>query len=169
MGHAAFLAFAEDFGLSSDAVLSTIELGDIFLTAVDADVGLGGLTLLGLWEALVRCALVALGKISDATILNKLRSLLLHMWRASSETVPRAFADGRRSADVLAAAMLFNKRFTAQWAADGYRDYLSPEARAPESGQSMLDRLMRPNTVTARALQATYESALARAAQGASD
>lgn len=38
--------------------------------------------------------------------------------------------------------MLFNKRFTAAWAADGYRDYLSPETRALETGKTVLSRLL---------------------------
>jgi hypothetical protein len=47
------------------------------------------------------------------------------MWRSINTSVPRAF-DARRSVstyqgDLLSGAMLFNKKFTAQWAADGYR------------------------------------------------
>ena len=38
--------------------------------------------------------------------------------------------------------MLFNKRFTAAWAADGYRDYLSPEQRPLETGKTVLSRLL---------------------------
>ena len=41
-----------------------------------------------------------------------------------------------------AGAMLFNKRFTSAWAADGYRDYLSPEQRPLESGKTVLSRLL---------------------------
>ena len=42
----------------------------------------------------------------------------------------------------VAGAMLFNKRFTAAWAADGYRDYLSPETRPLETGKTVLSRLL---------------------------
>jgi hypothetical protein len=42
--------------------------------------------------------------------------------------------------------MLFNKRFTAAWAADGYRDYLSPEQRRPETGKAVLTRLLKGAT-----------------------
>jgi hypothetical protein len=50
---------------------------------------------------------------------------LRYMWRSINTSVPRAF-DARRSVstyqgDLLSGAMLFNKKFTAQWAADGYR------------------------------------------------
>lgn len=42
-----------------------------------------------------------------------------------------------------AGAMLFNKRFTAAWAADGHRDYLTAESQQPETGKAVLSRLLR--------------------------
>mmetsp|Transcript_157525 Transcript_157525/g.382570 ORF Transcript_157525/g.382570 Transcript_157525/m.382570 type:complete len:114 (+) Transcript_157525:1-342(+) len=38
--------------------------------------------------------------------------------------------------------MQFNVKFTAMWAKDGYRDYLSPEAEAREEARDVLNRLM---------------------------
>lgn len=92
------------------------------------------------------CAL----QISDATIIDKIRGLFLYMWRAINKCVPRAFSDRRNistyAGDLLAGAMNFNKRFTAAWAADGYRDYLSPETASAESGKTVLSRLLRKGT-----------------------
>lgn len=99
------------------------------------------------WEAMVRCALVAYSKISDATIIDRIRGLFLYMWRAINRSVPRAFSERRNvstyAGDLLSGAMLFNKRFTAAWAADGYRDYLSPDATPLESGKAVLNRLLK--------------------------
>lgn len=39
-------------------------------------------------------------------------------------------------------SVLFNKRFAAAWAADGYVDYLSPVDAAQESGKEVLGRLL---------------------------
>lgn len=68
------------------------------------------------------------------------------MWRSMNKNVPRAFSERRNvstyAGDLLSGAMLFNKRFTQQWAADGYRDYLSPDPIVLESGLDVLHRLL---------------------------
>jgi hypothetical protein len=149
LGYAEFLKFAPAFDLSNNVILSTIELGDIYLSSIktaDPSATMRKLSFPEFWESLVRCALVAYSKISHVTILDKIRGLMLYMWRAINGSVPKAWADGRRAGttnpgDLLAGAMLFNKKFTAAWAADGYRDYLSPPAAAEEDGQTVLARL----------------------------
>ena len=131
-------------------ILSTLEIGDIFLSSlrtVDHESTIRKLTFPEFWEALVRCALVAYSKISDSSVIDKIRGLFLYMWRAINRSVPRAFAERRNvstyAGDLLAGAMLFNKRFTAAWAADGYRDYLAPDAPPLESGKAVLTRMLR--------------------------
>ena len=123
-------------------ILSTLEIGDIFLSSirtVDHGSTIRKLTFPEFWEALVRCALVAYSKISDSSVIDKIRGLFLYMWRAINRSVPRAFAERRNvstyAGDLLAGAMLFNKRFTAAWAADGYRDYLAPDAPPLDAGE----------------------------------
>lgn len=150
MGYPEFLKFAADFDLSSSVILSTLEIGDIYLSSLrcpDHDSTIRKLTFPEFWEALVRCALVAYSKISDSSVLDKIRGLFLYMWRAINRSVPRAFVDRRDvstyAGDLLAGAMLFNKRFTAAWSADGYRDYLSPDALPVETGKAVLNRLLR--------------------------
>jgi hypothetical protein len=158
LGYAEFLKFAQAFDLSSNTILSTIELGDIYLSSVkttDPSATMHKLTFPEFWESLVRCALVAYGKISSVTIVDKIRGLLLYMWRAINGSVPKAWGDVRRGGstnpgDLLAGAMLFNKRFTAVWAADGYRDYLSPPPLAAEDGQTVLARLKGGSSSAAR-------------------
>ena len=186
LGYAELLKFASDFDLASTVLLSTLELGDIFLSSlknVAPDATIRKLSFPEFWEALVRCSLVAYSKISDASVVDKLRGLFLYMWRSMNKSVPRAFAERRNvttyAGDLLSGewegwrkweegvwppktlragwphprfvhplppspgAMLFNKRFTAAWAADGYRDYLSPDATPLESGKVVLSRLLK--------------------------
>lgn len=158
LGYAEFLRFAQAFDLSSNTILSTIELGDIYLSSIkaaDPSASMHKLTFPEFWEALVRCSLVAYSKISSVTIVDKIRGLLLYMWRAINGSVPKAWSDVRRAGstnpgDLLAGAMLFNKRFTAVWAADGYRDYLSPPPAAAEDGQTVLARLKGGGSTAAR-------------------
>jgi hypothetical protein len=88
--------------------------------------------------------------------------LFLFMWRAINRNVPKAWGDGRRqgstsAGDLLAGAMLFNKKFTAAWAADGHREYLSPPPVVPGDGKSALARIMQSGS-NARALAATAAS-----------
>ena len=67
------------------------------------------------------------------------------MWRAINDTVPRSMAGDSLSTycgDLINGAMQFNVKFTAMWAKDGYRDYLSPEAEAREEARDVLNRLM---------------------------
>jgi hypothetical protein len=104
------------------------------------------LTFTEFWEALVRCALIAYSKISDASPGDKVRGLFLYMWRAINETVPRAMASQNSltsyMGDLISGSMQFNVKFTAMWSKDGYRDYLSPEVEAREEARDVLNRLM---------------------------
>lgn len=149
LGYGEFLRFAADFSLSSSVILSTLEIGDIYLSSlrpIEGEQTVRKLSFVEFKEALVRCALVAYSKISDASILDKIRGLFLYMWRSINKSVPKAMDRRSNSStyhgDLLAGAVLFNKRFTAQWAADGYRDYLSSESEEAETGKTVLGRLL---------------------------
>jgi hypothetical protein len=100
------------------------------------------------WHSSISCLslIYVCVQISDATIIDKVRGLFLYMWRSINKSVPRAFSERRNvstyAGDLLSGAMLFNKRFTAAWANDGYRDYLTPEETRLESGKTVLGRLL---------------------------
>jgi hypothetical protein len=69
------------------------------------------------------------------------------MWRAINESVPKAMSASSSSltsymGDLISGSMQFNVKFTAMWAKDGYRDYLSPEVEAREEARDVLNRLM---------------------------
>ncbi len=165
LGYSAFLKLAADFDLSNTVILSTRELGDIFLSAIRLDdraPAVRKLTFDEFWEALVRCAMRAYSKISHSTPLDRVRGLFLYMWRAITRSVPRAFNDRRNvttyAGDLLSGAMLFNKRFTAMWAEDGYRDYLTPVPIKEESGAAVLARLTQGGTSRSAQLEASTGS-----------
>jgi endonuclease/exonuclease/phosphatase family metal-dependent hydrolase len=69
------------------------------------------------------------------------------MWRSINRSVPRAITERRNmstyAGDLISGAMLFNKRFQSQWAADGYRDYLTADVVPRETGKTVLSRLLR--------------------------
>ncbi|KAA0160519.1 hypothetical protein FNF27_01454 [Cafeteria roenbergensis] len=149
LSYAGFLKFAADFDLSSSVILSTLELGQIYLASlreVDPEAHIRKLTFDEFWDALLRCAIVAYSKISKSGVADKLKGLFLYMWRAINRSVPRAVTERRSvttyAGDLMSGAMLFNKRFTALWQDDDFRDYLSPEAAEEESGRAVLRRLM---------------------------
>ena len=48
-------------------------------------------------EALLRCALVAYSKISDAALIDKVRGLFLYMWRSINKGVARSLDTSRTS------------------------------------------------------------------------
>ena len=149
LGYNEFLRFAMDFHLSSSVILSTLEIGDIYLSSIKATDGqenIRKLTFHEFFEALVRCALVAYDKISGASVGDKVRGLFLYMWRAINESVPRAIEERRNittyMGDLISGSMAFNVKFTAMWAKDGYRDYLSPAVPAREEARDVLSRLL---------------------------
>jgi hypothetical protein len=156
LSYGAFLRFAADFDLSNSVILSTLELGDIYLSSlkeIEPESHIRKLTFGEFWDALLRCALVAYSKISSAPPADKLKGLFLYMWRAINRSVPKAFSERRSvttyAGDLIAGAMLFNRRFTALWHEDDYRDYLSPEAASEESGRAVLRRIMGSPSATA--------------------
>ena len=115
LGYNEFLRFALDFNLSSNVILSTLEIGDIYLSSIkvtDGQENIRKLTFAEFWEALVRCALVAYSKISNASPGDKIRGLFLYMWRSINDTVPRAIEERRNvttyMGDLINGSMAFN-------------------------------------------------------------
>lgn len=162
LGYPAFLKFAADFDLSNSVILSTLEIGNVYLSSVretDPDRHVRKLTFDEFWDALVRCSQVAYTKISSSAPADKLKGLFLYMWRAINRSVPRAVTERRGTStyagDLISGAMLFNKRFTALWHDDDYRDYLRPLDPPEETGRAVLRRVMASSGRTAADLTAS--------------
>lgn len=65
MEYSDFLRFASDFGLANSMALTTLDLGDIFLTVISTqsfETNLRCISFREFWEVLIRCALVAFRK-----------------------------------------------------------------------------------------------------------
>ena len=151
LSYSDFLKFAMDFHLSSTIILSSIEIGDIYLTVIRSGKGqaqsglVRKLSFEEFMEAIVRCAITAYSKISKSSVADKLRGLFLYMWRAINKTVPKALEYRKGTStyggDLMRGAMLFNSKFTSAWSADGFRDYLSPEVKIKDPARVVLSRL----------------------------
>ena len=145
-----FSQFCTDFQLGSNVLLTNVKLGDVFLSSLKDVVPratIRGLAYTEFCEALLRCALVGYRSISEASELDKLKGLFLHLNRAIECAVPRAWADGRRSTvptdagDLLEGSKTFARRFCHMWELDGLRDYLAPPLQMWEPGLTVLERL----------------------------
>eukprot|EP00636_Phaeomonas_parva_P006273 CAMPEP_0118862584 /NCGR_PEP_ID=MMETSP1163-20130328/7737_1 /TAXON_ID=124430 /ORGANISM="Phaeomonas parva, Strain CCMP2877" /LENGTH=477 /DNA_ID=CAMNT_0006796501 /DNA_START=10 /DNA_END=1443 /DNA_ORIENTATION=+ len=118
MSYAAFIRMANDLGLSNLNMLTTLELGDVFISSIcdgsgDPEYDCAGagmkvktnsagagmkvktnessfrkLSFREFWEALVRCALVAYRNDTLASDLDKFQGLLLSIWRTLQSAVP---------------------------------------------------------------------------------
>jgi len=174
LGYNEFLKFANDFNLSSSLLLSTMEVGEIYLSAIHTTKTHGyirQLTHNEFEQALVHCAMKSYEKKMEAfrkadaqspeirmaleayknrrvNAGDKIRALFLHMWRAIHKTVPRA-VESRRGvytydADLRRGSSKFISTFAQQWQEDEYRDYLAPDGSAIPDARLVLDRLLQP-------------------------
>eukprot|EP00753_Platysulcus_tardus_P010386 PLAT2620.1.p1 GENE.PLAT2620.1~~PLAT2620.1.p1 ORF type:complete len:440 (+),score=160.43 PLAT2620.1:24-1322(+) len=173
MSYANFLKFSHDFNLSTSTILSTIEIGDIYLCATRAKEGADTVRKLRFpefKECLIRAALVAYDKISTATPRDKIQGLFLYMWRALNKAVPRAMVERSSlttyAGDLMRGAMLFNNKFTTKWREDEYRDYLSPDDELAEHARDVLGRLMARDADEEAARRRSPRKASPRRARG---
>mmetsp|Transcript_14822 Transcript_14822/g.22313 ORF Transcript_14822/g.22313 Transcript_14822/m.22313 type:complete len:455 (-) Transcript_14822:230-1594(-) len=138
MNYEEFLSFASDFGLASSMALTTLDLGDIFLTVISTqsfETTLRSISFREFWEVLVRCALVAFRKTKDIPTEDKLKGMFLYMWRHMQQSMlANSSGGGSRTAaaggftifqgGLLRGSKILNERFIMAWNKDGFRDYL---------------------------------------------
>ena len=140
--------FCVDFDLGS-VPLSAYDMGRAYLSVLvrlNKSLGakhpdaVGRLDFDSFWEVLVRCSEFAYGHLYDVTPENRLKALLIHLWKGL-DRIEETYT-GRRYGDALMrACTIFNQRFTAMWARDGHRDYLSPIVEVTLDGRELLDEL----------------------------
>ena len=83
MGYDDFMRFTTEFGMGSSVGLSSLDIGDIYLTVIaqsNFQLAVRKLVFDEFWEVLVSCALKAFSK-SLATTEDKVKGLFLYMWR----------------------------------------------------------------------------------------
>jgi hypothetical protein len=143
-----FVRFGTDFSMTRSCLLTTVELGDVFLTCARSSsptTNMRRLTFDEFWEAVVRCALVAYSDMKlqsrkaptkavgfhtfkVVSPADKLRNMFLFMWRTINNNVPRALgmhaADGTYTANLITGAQEFSSAFVADWKQKDFCDYL---------------------------------------------
>eukprot|EP00597_Dinobryon_sp_UTEXLB2267_P007803 CAMPEP_0170097076 /NCGR_PEP_ID=MMETSP0019_2-20121128/28993_1 /TAXON_ID=98059 /ORGANISM="Dinobryon sp., Strain UTEXLB2267" /LENGTH=476 /DNA_ID=CAMNT_0010319243 /DNA_START=1605 /DNA_END=3032 /DNA_ORIENTATION=- len=150
MGYSSFMKFANDFGLLSTSLnLTNVDIGDIYLTVISFNnfsTSIRKIDFKEFWECIVRSALKAFQAYEEMTSDQKLKELLLHMWRhTQSNSHDHMLGYGTlqgggfntHKGSLLKVSQLFSEKFTAAWAKDEYRDYLvapvsfsSPQGKA---------------------------------------
>jgi len=174
IGYNEFLKFASDFNINSSLLLSTMEVGEIYLSAIHTTKNHGyirQLTHSDFELALVHLAIKSYEKKMEAfektgaqspeiqaalaayrenrvNTGDKIRALLLHMWRAIHKDVP-TIVKSRRGVhtyvgDLRRGSAKFNAVFAQQWHEDEYRDYLTPDSSSVPDARMVLDRLLKP-------------------------
>lgn len=159
IGYADFVRFSGDFGLQSSMGLTTLDMGDIYLSVISMqnfETSVRKMTFREFWEALVRSSLVAFKNVPGLLPEEKVKSMFLYMWRHIQESVQEQ-VNGTISSGggmntykggLIRGAQILNERFIAAWAKDGYKDYLDTTPPVPSfnsteaKASSMLNKLI---------------------------
>lgn len=171
-----FVQFCQDYNLRSTNLLTSIQVGEAFFESVGYDYNtklVAGMGFEQFCDCLFLMAVFAY-RHAHATVTrqNKVKALLLFMWRASGATDKRAKAAnakgkvGQSHAGSLNmfGSGAFNDHFIRQWTAEGFPNYSSPVVKQMESGRSILDRLIA--TAAARGVTANSPRKAAKGATG---
>ena len=129
-----WLRFCNDFGFQVSMGLTSIDVGDVYLTVISKNnftTRVRSLTFSEFWEVLIGCSLKAFSS-NQVSYLEKLKCLFFYMWRSievsmSEQMKKDAVNLSTTKGALIRGAQLLNGRFTAQWAKDDYRDYTSNE------------------------------------------
>lgn len=138
MGYHDFIRFANDFGLVTSLGVTTLDLGDIYLTVLyysNFTPSVRRIELREFWEVLIRCALVAFQDKKSLTTETKIKALFLAIWRHIQSSVKdhmngygqiQGGGFGAYKGALLRGTQILNDKFIAAWTKDEYRDYLAP-------------------------------------------
>jgi hypothetical protein len=139
-----FIRFVNEFGLNVNLKLTAIDAGDMYLSVIamnNFEPVLRKINLVEFWDLLVACALLTLRDRHDLTVSDKLKAVLMLMWRHIEDTT-RNNMKGTKAAykrfdssvhdkgTLLKICQKLNERFLAAWTKDGLQDYLAPNSSA---------------------------------------
>lgn len=159
IGYGEFVRFSSDFGMQSSMGLTTLDLGDIYLSVIQMsnfDTVVRKMTFSEFWESLVRCALVAFKEYPGLPLQDKVKSMFLYMWRHIQQSVQEQ-VNGTVSTGgglntykggLIRGAQILNERFISAWEKDGYKDYLDTKPSPPSfnstaaKANSMMNKLI---------------------------
>jgi hypothetical protein len=145
MSYSDFIRFSNDFGMVTTLSITTMDLGDIYLTTTffnNFTPRLRRISFMEFWEVMVRCALVAFQDKKSLTSEIKIKGLFLSIWRHIQSSAADhmngygTIAGGgfnTYKGALLRGTQLLNEKFVAAWTKDNYCDYLAPlVAPSPE-------------------------------------
>lgn len=136
VGYDEFLRFSVDFGVTSSLGLTTLDVGDIYLSVCShSDYHIQGVNFEEFWESMVRCALKAFKDYNKLSNGIKVKCFLLYIWRHIQASIREQMHGENNTGDLssykgglIRGAQLLNERFLSMWAKDNYQDYLLGEA-----------------------------------------
>jgi len=88
IGYADYLRFCGDYGLSAMG-MTILDLGDIYLSVIGFkgyELSFRKVNFKEFWQTIVRCALVAFKDLTHACTEDKVKGMLLHVWRHIKST-----------------------------------------------------------------------------------
>ena len=149
-----YFAFCTDYGLKSTALLTAIQVGEVFLNTVTMDYEhkrIEGMTLDQFMSAILQMALIAYRDCDKSvTAKNKVMGLLLFMWKkVNNYDKTGAIASQRQAIAVSHAGSLnvfgsglFGDTLLKIWMDDGFPDYIIPKKKDKESGGDVLRNII---------------------------
>jgi hypothetical protein len=153
--------FTHDFKLKSTALLTAIQVGDIYLTSVplsNENRDMRVMTFDTFCSSVILMALIAYRE-SLVPPADKVKAILLFMWRAvnSNETALKAVNDrygvssrtvqGHAGSLNIHGSGLFSDLFLLSWQADGFPNYITLETKK-EDPTEVLSKIVRNHTLT---------------------
>lgn len=136
LAYGEFLKFASDFGLSSSMGLSTLDLGDIYLSVIcetNFETTVRSVDFAEFWQILVRCAFVAFKDSKGVSSPDKIKGMFLYIWRymqhkivdsSNQKVTGQANSSAAFVGSLLRGSKILNERFILAWKADEFQDYL---------------------------------------------
>ena len=138
MSYTSFMRFVNEFQLGVSVKLTNYDAGDLYLTQIahgNFEPCVHKLSLVDFWELLIACALHIYKDKQNITAADKVKALIMVMWRHLEETTgekmagtkafyKRAISSVGEKGELLKITQLLNERFINAWKKDRYKDYL---------------------------------------------
>ncbi len=138
MSYSSFMRFVNEFQLGVSVNLTNYDAGDLYLTQIargNFEPCVRKLSFVDFWELLIACALHIYKDKQSISPLDKVKALIMVMWRHLEDTTgekmagtkafyKRAISSVGEKGELLKITQMFNERFINAWKKDGYADYL---------------------------------------------
>lgn len=154
-GYEEFVVFCHDFNLKSTSLLTAIQAGEVYLSVVPVDIDVcttRGMNFTQFCQGIICMAIAGYRDCApEVTTLNKVKALLLFIWKGLNSSEKSQKAVNSRLATISSHAGslnmygsgLFIEQFLAMWTKDSFPDYTSPpKVLVEEEGVNILQRVV---------------------------